>query len=186
MMSITNGNLSTIESGVSGEAQPQTDGITEDKSKPNFYQGSFPYNGGHAAPSGEIPVDIREEITLEEKAEPVKIYISGPITGVDGFMEHFAEVDNELTACGYYVINPAKVNSGMPLNTSWEDYMRLSFCMLDMCDAIYMLSNWEASRGAVMEYYRAVRAGKRVAFHTPQVRLDILQKTTEAVADIRL
>ena len=30
--------------------------------------------------------------------------------------------------------------------------MRMSFCMLDMADAIFMISNWKTSCGASQEY----------------------------------
>ena len=54
------------------------------------------------------------------------------------------------------IINPALVNSFLPKSTTHEEYMRMSFCMLDMCDSIYMLSNYENSKGACMEYCYAL------------------------------
>ena len=81
----------------------------------------------------------------------MKIYISGAITGTDDYMERFAKAEKELTEKGYSVINPAKVNAQLPEETSYEEYRKMSFCMLDMCDGIYMLKGWKKSGGANRE-----------------------------------
>jgi len=62
------------------------------------------------------------------------------------------------------IINPALVNSHLPKSTTHEEYMRMSFCMLDMCDSIYMLSNYEKSKGACMEYGYAMAKYKIILF----------------------
>ena len=84
----------------------------------------------------------------------MRIYISGQISNLEksDYMERFAKAEKELTENGYSAINPAKVNAQLPEDTSYEEYMKMCFCMLDMCDSIYMLSNYENSKGACMEY----------------------------------
>lgn len=82
----------------------------------------------------------------------MKIYISGAITGTTDYMERFAKAEKELTEQGYSVVNPAKVNAQLPSDTTYEDYMKMSFCMLDMCIAIFMLKGWKKSCGANREY----------------------------------
>ena len=96
----------------------------------------------------------------------MKIYISGAITGTDDYMERFTKAEKELTEQGYSVVNPAKVNAQLPEDTNYEEYMKMSFCMLDMCDAIYMLNGWEESRGANREYGYAIAKGKEVIFES--------------------
>lgn len=81
-----------------------------------------------------------------------KIYISGPITGIDDYMERFSKAEKELEAQGFGVINPAKVLSQMPAETTYEEYMKMSMVMLNMCTRIYMLKGWEKSPGANREY----------------------------------
>ena len=81
----------------------------------------------------------------------MKIYISGAISGTTDFMERFAKAEKELTEKGYSVVNPAKVNAQLPIDTGYEEYMKMSFCMLDMCVGIYMLKGWSKSCGANRE-----------------------------------
>ena len=82
----------------------------------------------------------------------MRVYIAGPITGTDDYMERFAKAEKELIMQGYSVVNPAKVNAQMPEDMTYEDYMNMAFAMLDLCDMIYMLSGWEKSCGANREY----------------------------------
>jgi len=89
----------------------------------------------------------------------VKIYISGAITGTEDYMDKFVVAQTKLSQKGYSVINPAMVNSFLPLNTTHEEYMKMSFCMLDMCDTIYLLKGWEKSMGANQEYGYAIAKG---------------------------
>lgn len=82
----------------------------------------------------------------------MRVYISGAITGTHDFIHRFAKAEAELKKQGFSVINPAAVNTRLPLDTTYEEYMTMSLTMLDMCDAIYMLKGWEKSCGANREY----------------------------------
>ena len=95
-----------------------------------------------------------------------KVYISGQISGLekDDYMERFAKAEKELTERGYSVINPAKVNAQLPDDTTYEEYMKMSLTMLDMCDYIYMMSSWKSSSGACLEYQYAKTLGKNIIF----------------------
>ncbi len=93
-----------------------------------------------------------------------RIYISGAITGTDDYMERFAKAQKELEEQGYYVINPALINSNMPKDTTYEEYMEMSLTMLDMADSIYMMKGWEKSCGANREYGYALAKDKIIMF----------------------
>lgn len=82
----------------------------------------------------------------------MRVYISGQITGTEDYMERFAQAEEKLIKDGYSVINPAAVNSMMPSDTTYEEYMQMSLTMLEMCGAIYMMKGWEKSCGANREY----------------------------------
>lgn len=94
----------------------------------------------------------------------MKLYISGPITGTEDYMERFVAAQKELEEEGWSVVNPALVNSNLPEDTEWEDYMRMAVCMLDMCEVVYFLDGWEKSRGANIEYGYAQAKGKDIMF----------------------
>ena len=84
---------------------------------------------------------------------PNRIYISGGITDVPGYMEHFEKAEKLLT--GYFsnrVVNPAKVLAKLPAGTSWQEYMDASMEMLKTCNCIYMLDGWQESKGAKLEH----------------------------------
>ena len=92
----------------------------------------------------------------------MKIYISGAITSNPNYKEDFERAEDYLNQ--FYpkaeIINPALVNSYLPKSTTHEEYMRMSFCMLDMADAIYMIRNWKTSCGASQEYGYALAKDK--------------------------
>ena len=82
----------------------------------------------------------------------MKVYISGPVTGTDDYVERFQKAEDELYGQGFIPVNPAAVNAMLPEETAYEEYMKVSLVLLDMCDAIYLLEGWQDSRGANREY----------------------------------
>lgn len=82
-----------------------------------------------------------------------KIYISGKITGTTDYNQRFNNAELYLMNHSYCdIINPALVNSMLPTNTTYQEYMKMSLCMLSMCDTIYMLKDWKDSKGAKLEH----------------------------------
>ena len=80
----------------------------------------------------------------------MKIYISGAITNNPNYKEDFERAEKQLKYDGHEVINPTMVE--LPPNCTHEDYMKVDFALLDLADGIYLLSNYEKSKGACMEY----------------------------------
>lgn len=95
-----------------------------------------------------------------------KIYISGKITGLKrkDYLRRFKKAENKLFKMGYIPINPAKVNNNLPINTSYDEYMQMSMCMLSFCDNIYMLKNWETSNGAKIEHEYALNNNYKIIY----------------------
>lgn len=90
----------------------------------------------------------------------MKIYISGKITGDKDYKHKFKVIEEYLIRAGHSVMNPAILPDGF----SYDEYMRICFAMLDVCDAIYMIADWKQSEGARKEYNRARWLGKDVIF----------------------
>ena len=83
----------------------------------------------------------------------MKIYISGQITGLE--LEEakvlFEEAEILLLERGYIPINPMKLNPHTDGKT-WKEYMLDDLDALFDCEAIYLLDNWQESKGARIEY----------------------------------
>lgn len=94
----------------------------------------------------------------------MKVYISGPITGIKDYMQNFARAERKLGAEGHVPVNPAKVNAQLPKDTTHEEYMKMSYVMLDMCDAVFMLEGWEGSKGCNLELKYACKHGITITF----------------------
>lgn len=92
----------------------------------------------------------------------MRVYISGPITGHDDYLEKFEEAEMHLFDKGYGVVNPAALNAVMPHNATHEEYMNICMELIDMYDAIYMLDGWQQSTGANREYGYALAKGMMV------------------------
>lgn len=93
-----------------------------------------------------------------------RIYISGAITGTEDFVERFFKAEERLKAAGHMVYNPEHANSYMPDGTTYEEHMKVSFCLLDLADTIYMLQGWTNSKGARRELEYAKEKGKAIIF----------------------
>lgn len=89
----------------------------------------------------------------------MKVYISGKVTGLqyEKAWMNFQEVEERLTEEGYDVVNPLK--NGVDPDDTWESHMREDIKLLMDCDAIYLMNNWEISKGAQIEQSLAESLG---------------------------
>lgn len=94
----------------------------------------------------------------------MKIYISGAVTGTTDYLERFARAEEQLKAQGFEVINPAKINALLPRSTSYGQYMAISRTLHGFCDSVFMLKDWEHSRGAKQEFAWSVLDEKKIYF----------------------
>lgn len=109
----------------------------------------------------------------------MKIYISGQISGLpyDEVVAKFATAEAKLQAQGYETVNP--LNNGIPINAPWELHVALDIVLLMGCESIYLLPDWEHSRGATLEKTIAELTGKRLIYEKTTRNEDIKQAITE-------
>ena len=95
----------------------------------------------------------------------MRYYISGAITNNPNYISDFERAEMWLKLQGYEAINPCKVQYDF---FTYAEYMKIDLALLELCDGIYMLSNWESSQGAKTELAVAKALGKKVKFESKQ------------------
>jgi len=86
----------------------------------------------------------------------MKIYISGPRTGIKDFNSpEFEKAKAHFINLGHLVESPSEA----PRCNTWEDYMKYDIVLLLQCSHIFMLKGWENSKGAKLEKYIADSLG---------------------------
>jgi nucleoside 2-deoxyribosyltransferase len=88
-----------------------------------------------------------------------KIYIAGPMTGYPGLnWAAFDEAEQYLMAEGWEVINPASLDREEGIDPDrelgcydYEECARRDISALRSCDAIYLMRDWQFSKGACWE-----------------------------------
>ena len=69
----------------------------------------------------------------------IRIYIAGPMSGYpDLNWDAFDEKEKQLTSAGFEVVNPARMDREIGLDP-------------ERCDAIYLMNNFQFSKGACWE-----------------------------------
>lgn len=100
------------------------------------------------------------------------IYISGKMRGLkkQTYEAHFRKAVNELIIMhGVHpsrIINPCYIGNALKAFHD-DDILRLDLIILERCNAIYMLNNWEDSRGAKAEKQKAEELGLKI-YYEPQ------------------
>lgn len=88
----------------------------------------------------------------------MKVYIAGKITGDPHYKQKFQAAADLLTEEGHTVMNPTI----LPLGFEHHEYMKICFCMIDVCECVYFLPDWAESEGAKAEYKHAKLTGKEI------------------------
>lgn len=101
-------------------------------------------------------------------------YISGPISGlVNGNADNFMKAQKKLESEGYIVVNPHEICKDIYDKWSkitrpeekvaaqnydkemWVDFMKRCIAHLVTCDCVFVLENWETSKGSKVELFNA-------------------------------
>lgn len=80
----------------------------------------------------------------------MRLYIAGPMTGIEHFnYPAFEAAAGHLCDAGYEVRSPH--DNGLTVEHEWQDHMRADIRMLLECDGVALLDGWMESRGARLE-----------------------------------
>lgn len=89
-----------------------------------------------------------------------KVYVAGKISGLANYKEIFRNAEIQLKAKGHQVMNPAILGEGF----EYKSYMPICLAMLEACDTVFMLNNWQDSKGAKVEHEYAKLQGKNIVY----------------------
>ncbi|MBD5406709.1 MAG: DUF4406 domain-containing protein [Treponema sp.] len=94
----------------------------------------------------------------------MKVYISGKITGLDRATvnDNFERARAELTEKGHSVLVPTALPDLEEF--SHAEYLHICYAMIDVCEAVYMLSDWQTSKGARLELQHASDCKKEILY----------------------
>ncbi len=86
----------------------------------------------------------------------MKIYIAGKITGLpfELYYYKFELIEQKLRELGWEPINPCKL--GIPPEAPTLEALKICLPALLQCQAIYMLTDWKSSLGAITEHNTAI------------------------------
>lgn len=106
----------------------------------------------------------------------LKIYIAGPMSGIEGLnWRKFNQKEMDLVSAGWCVVNPARMDHDAGINPmdelkeyDYEDAARRDIEALKSCDAIYLMSGFQFSKGACWERALAKHWGLRRYYEIPR------------------
>ena len=90
------------------------------------------------------------------------LYISGKITGDKNYKRKFKRAKSRLLKRGYDVVSPTDIGEYSFL--TYEQFLHIDFALIDVCDGIYMLKDWQDSNGARLEHNYAKSKDKEILY----------------------
>ena len=118
--------------------------------------------------------------SFKNLAPDIKVFISGPITGVDNYKENFQKAKEELIALGCKeenIISPGDLQDEFKeSNAGICEMMLKEVTMLKNCKAVYFTNGFNQSFGCIFELATALQidgmifiskdASSNIVFHT--------------------
>lgn len=81
------------------------------------------------------------------------------------FNRHFRKAEFDLWCKGYTIVNPCAFTAMFDrVGVGYAEALMFDLSVVSHCDAVYMLSNWEESKGAAVEKAFAEALGKEVLY----------------------
>lgn len=101
----------------------------------------------------------------------MRIYISGPITGMDPIVTFitFNHAECKIQELGHIAVNPLKVGFHLPKDFRHQDFMDIDMAILKKMDAIVLLEGWECSKGCTQEFSYACRNDMKVYYDLDEI-----------------
>ena len=91
------------------------------------------------------------------------IYISGKMTNNENYYKEFEKAEQWLILKDYTPINPARLKDTIH-GLTYEEYMKIDYKLIELCDGIFMIGGWQDSKGACAELSYAKSLGKKVIY----------------------
>jgi len=137
---------------------------------------------------GDLPKDMLADLGFDVSLP--KIYIAGPMTGVDNFNYAAFDMAADALSCMYDVVNPVDLDREEGIVYDGVVDMDSYLASLDMkaiikrdlealatCQYIFMLDGWQGSKGARAEKAFAEWSGIHVVYQTdPQAQVSTAQQ----------
>jgi nucleoside 2-deoxyribosyltransferase len=109
------------------------------------------------------------------RSDQIKIYIAGPMSGHPNLnWNAFDQKEKQLIDEGFDVVNPARMDRDMGLDPKnmgeydYEEAARRDIDALTGCDAIYLMSGFQFSKGACWERALAKHFGLKRYYEIPR------------------
>lgn len=99
----------------------------------------------------------------------MKIYISGQKEIGGGAkktkecVERFKKIEAELNRRGCQAVNSVEIAMKLP-DLEPEEYMRVCIALMSVCDAVFFLEGWEASKECEIEFEYAYEHKMTIGF----------------------
>lgn len=126
----------------------------------------------------------------------MKVYISGKITGLDyeETRAKFQAAAELIEALGMTAVNPFEEAQNWPIpeeyinnpfKGEWEFYIEKCIALLHDCEAIFMLDDWNDSKGARIEKFVAEERGMLILYQKNIIQEnEIVRAIGEAVTQV--
>ena len=101
----------------------------------------------------------------------MRIYISGPITGIEPFVtfQKFFNAEQRIQERGHVAVNPLEIGYLLPKDFRHQDFMDVDMAILKKMDAIVLLEGWESSQGCTQEFSYACRNDMKIYYNLDDI-----------------